>query len=176
LRVLRRQTLVICVVMGCRMGLVTEKCSYNHARNFGLLPSPRPGCLARGDSGGKGGAAIAERRRRRPCGRRHHVDDYWPRGRLYPAYRPARSPRAPSPASTGNAAELTRRNALATSSGFSILLDIRRPGDGPEIDLARWGCVASRRSGAARPYVSPGAALDGIGACVVWLCPRADVW
>jgi hypothetical protein len=28
--------------------------------------------------------------------------------------------------------------------------------------------VASRRSGAARPHASPGAALDGTGACVVW--------
>src|ERR1051325_2379189 len=47
----------------------------------------------------------------------------------------------------GSAAEFARRNALATSPGFSALLDVRRRGDGPEIDLARWGCVASRRSG-----------------------------
>jgi hypothetical protein len=31
----------------------------------------------------------------------------------------------------GHAAALTRRNALATSPGFSLLLDVRRPGDGP---------------------------------------------
>ena len=31
----------------------------------------------------------------------------------------------------GDAAGLTRRNALATSQGFSQLLDVRRPGDGP---------------------------------------------
>jgi hypothetical protein len=28
--------------------------------------------------------------------------------------------------------ELTRRNALATSPGFSLLLDIQRPGNGPK--------------------------------------------
>lgn len=35
---------------------------------------PRIGRSARRGVGGKGGAAIAERRRRRPCGRRHDVD------------------------------------------------------------------------------------------------------
>jgi hypothetical protein len=51
----------------------------------------------------------------------------------------------------GGAAEVTGRNALATSPGFSILLDVRRPDDGPRVDLAPWGPVASRRPGASRP-------------------------
>jgi hypothetical protein len=38
-----------------------------------------------------------------------------------------------------DAAGLTRRKALATSPGFSMLLDVRRPGDGPGVDLGRWG-------------------------------------
>jgi hypothetical protein len=95
---------------------------------------------------------------------------------LYPAYRPARPPCAPPPASMNSAAESTRRNAslfLQVSHYFST-------SDGPvtaqKIDLARWGRGASRRSGAVRPYVSSGAALDGTDACVVWLCTRADVW
>jgi hypothetical protein len=43
-------------------------------------------------------------------------------------------------------------------------------------DLDAGGRVASRRSGGARPRGSPGATLDGTGACVAWLCPRAGVW
>jgi hypothetical protein len=43
--------------------------------------SPRPGRVARRSGGGKGGAcAIAERRRRRPCGHRGDVDHFRPRG------------------------------------------------------------------------------------------------
>jgi hypothetical protein len=34
---------------------------------------------------------------------------------------------------------LTRRKALATSPGFSMLLDVRRLGDGPGVKLVRWG-------------------------------------
>jgi hypothetical protein len=88
---------------------------------------------------------------------------------LNPACRPARPPSTSPPAPRSDTAALTRRKALAASPDFSILLDVRRPGDGPGVDLARWGCVASRRSGTARLHVSPGAALEGIGACVVWL-------
>jgi hypothetical protein len=75
---------------------------------------------------------------------------------LYPAYRPARPPRASPPALKGDAVELTSRHALATSPGFSILLDVRRPDDGPRTDLARWARVASRRPGAARPRGASG--------------------
>ena len=57
----------------------------------------------------------------------------------------------------GDAAGLTRRNALATSPGFSILLDVRQPDDGPRVDLARWGSCASRRPGVARPRGTSGA-------------------
>ena len=57
----------------------------------------------------------------------------------------------------GDAAGLTRRNALATSPGFSLLLDVRRPDDGPRVDLARWGSCASRRPGVARPRGTSGA-------------------
>ena len=46
---------------------------------------------------------------------------------------------------------------LAISLGFSILLDVRRPGDDPRADLARWVRVTSRRPGAARPRGAPGA-------------------
>jgi hypothetical protein len=38
-----------------------------------------------------------------------------------------------------DAAGFTRRKALAISPGFSMLLDVRRPGDGPGVDLVRWG-------------------------------------
>jgi hypothetical protein len=38
-------------------------------------------------------------------------------------------------------------------------------------DLDAGGRVASRRSGGARPRGSPGAALDGTGACVAWALP-----
>jgi len=48
------------------------------SRTAGLCPllprPPRTGRSARRGVGGKGGAAIAERRRRRPCGRRRGVD------------------------------------------------------------------------------------------------------
>jgi len=103
-----------------------------------VFPVPRPGRFAHGDGGGKGGAAIAERRRRRSCGRRHHVNDYRPRGRLYPAYWPACPPRAFLPAQRDGIARLDTRNALATSPGFSALRDVRRPDDGPRTDLAGW--------------------------------------
>jgi hypothetical protein len=39
----------------------------------------------------------------------------------------------------GSTAGLIRRKALATSPGFSVLLDVQRPDDGPSVDLARWG-------------------------------------
>ena len=46
-------------------------------------PGPGLGRCARGGDGGKGGAgAIASRRRRRPCGRHHDVDNHRPRERL----------------------------------------------------------------------------------------------
>ncbi len=46
---------------------------------------PRPGRIARRSGGGKGGAcAIAERRRRRPCGHRGDVDHPRPRGPACP--------------------------------------------------------------------------------------------
>ncbi len=44
-------------------------------------PFARPGRLARRGGGGKGACAIAERRRRRPCGRRRGVDAHRPRER-----------------------------------------------------------------------------------------------
>jgi hypothetical protein len=37
----------------------------------------------------------------------------------------------------GDAAALTSRNAFAIFLGFSLLPDVRRPSDGPEVDLAR---------------------------------------
>jgi len=52
-----------------------------------------------------------------------------------------------------DAAGLTRK-ALATSPGFSMLLDVRRPGDGPGVDLGRWvlcGIPSIWRSPTARP-------------------------
>jgi hypothetical protein len=92
-----------------------------------------------------------------------------------PAHRPARPPRTSPLAPTGDAAWLTRRNALVTSPGFSLLLDVRQPDDGPEpiLDGAAVCIPSIWRSPTTR---QPGAALDGIGACVVWLCPRAGVW
>jgi hypothetical protein len=61
---------------------------------------------------------------------------------------------------------LTGRKALVTSQGFSLLLDVRRPGDGPEIDLARWGLVwhpvdsgFARPRGSRRQHPSPPAEL-----------------
>ena len=36
-----------------------------------------------------------------------------------------------------DASELTIRNAFAVSPGFSLLPDVRRPSDGPGVDLAR---------------------------------------
>jgi len=56
-----------------------------------------------------------------------------------PAYRPARPSYALQPASTVEATGLIWRNALAISPGFSVLLDVRRPSDGPSVDLAGWG-------------------------------------
>jgi hypothetical protein len=37
--------------------------------------------------------------------------------------------------------ELTRKNALATSPGFSLLLDIQRPGNGPKSRSCTLGSV-----------------------------------
>src|SRR5205085_12486601 len=48
-----------------------------------------------------------------------------------PAYRPARPPRPRHLHQRASASVLTRRNAIAASLGFSILLDIPRPSDGP---------------------------------------------
>lgn len=146
------------VVMGCLDGLVAGKCPNNHARNSGPPPSPRPGRLARGDGRGKGGAAIAERRCRRPCGRRHRVDDYWPRGRLYPAYRPARppctSPPTPARGSVGPHQE-------ERSHYFSRFLNASRRPTAQlrpmELILLAGSGVASRQPGAARPRGAPGA-------------------
>jgi hypothetical protein len=63
------------------------------------------------------------------------------------------------------AAGLTWRNALATSPQFSVLLDVRRPSDGPAtarvLILHGGGRVASRRPGGARPRASPWGRLRG---------------
>jgi hypothetical protein len=59
----------------------------------------------------------------------------------------------------------TWRNALATSPQFSVLLDVRRPSDGPAtarvLILHGGGRVASRRPGGARPRASPWGRLRG---------------
>ncbi|MGH7747484.1 MAG: hypothetical protein ACREQ5_22410, partial [Candidatus Dormibacteria bacterium] len=43
-------------------------------------------------------------------------------------------------------------------------------------DLARWGSWGIPSICGVRPRGDPGATLDGTGARVVWLCPRAGVW
>jgi hypothetical protein len=116
----------------------------------GPSPSPRPGRLARRGGGGNGGAAIAERRRRRPCGRRHDVDDYRPRGIYIPAYRPARPPtlchRRQRAEAAGDAEERSRYffTFLSTSRRSTAR---RRP----ECRSCTPGVVASRRPCGARP-------------------------
>jgi hypothetical protein len=70
-----------------------------------------------------------------------------------PAYRPARPPTLRRLRQRGDAEGLTGRDALAASPGFLILLDVRRPDDGPRVDLARWGScgiTSARRSPATR--------------------------
>jgi hypothetical protein len=72
------------------------------------------------------------------------TDDQLDRGLLRnqePTYRPARPPPLRHLRQWEDAAELTRRNALATSPGFSTLFDVRRPATARGVDLARWGLM-----------------------------------
>ena len=61
------------------------------------------------------------------------------RPRRSPAYRPARPPRPRAPVPGDGEPVLTRQYALAASSEFSPLTNVRRPRDGPEIDLGSTG-------------------------------------
>lgn len=51
---------------------------------------------------------------------------------------PARLPCTSPPVTAGGRSGVARRNALAISLGFSLLPDVRRSSDGPDVDLARW--------------------------------------
>jgi hypothetical protein len=72
---------------------------------------------------------------------------------------------------------ITRRNALATSPGFSILPDVSRPSDGPRVDLARWvlcGIPSAWRSPTTR--CPEGNILSQPPAELARLCPRGSAW
>jgi hypothetical protein len=51
---------------------------------------------------------------------------------------------------------LTGTNALGTSPGCSIVLDVRRSGDGPAVDLARWGWCGIPSTGRSPTTRCPG--------------------
>jgi hypothetical protein len=67
----------------------------------------------------------------RPYTAAHHTADREPAELRFPAYRPARPPHTSPPAPTGGSFGFTRRNALASSPGFSLFPDVSRPRDGP---------------------------------------------